>query len=458
MNETTQKLLEQIAANREKLYAAGAAQGGSSVFNYARYPLPILYLNGDVSTMTKETAVDMTYSFEENDMSGTASVKWQGSSSLAYPKKNYTIKFDTAFEAKEGWGEQKKYCLKANYIDFSHSRNIVSAKIWGECVRRYEKYVATYYPLKDLPNAGAVDGFPIALVINGTYAGLYSFNIPKDAWMFGLDESNANHCIVSAGGGVTQTAFKEMPYIDGENFEFEHVSDNATDADKARFQTSIQNLYTALQNCSSRAALLNDVGKYLDIEKAIVYMIFVARTANYDGITKNYLLMTTDGGKWHMSAYDLDSTFGNNPYGDTYYYPGQYTYARLAETNMIFKRIYEYAPDLLYRWDEKLYMLAPSHIGKEFYQYSVKIPKIYFDEEVKIWRELPGTATNNLAQIMSFCSIEDQLLSKEIEELKSSRLTSTLGEMAYGGQSIDISTIGIIEYTDNVWGGKTANI
>ena len=41
-------------------------------------------------------------------------------------KKNFTVKFDQSL-GQGGWGQRKKHVLKANYIDFSHARNIVCA-------------------------------------------------------------------------------------------------------------------------------------------------------------------------------------------------------------------------------------------------------------------------------------------------------------------------------------------
>ncbi len=403
-----------ITLSDSSIVDAGMVGLGYSKFRPEDYQLPILYLDGDTSAMTKENEVSLTYKYK--DMTGTATVKWQGSSSLEYPKKNYTVKFDTEFEAKEGWGAQKKYAMKANWIDFSHSRNIVAAKIWGECVRRFENYVYAPFPVKNLPNAGAVDGFPIVIVINGEYQGLYTFSIPKDGWMLGVDDSNVNHCIISASGkDDDMCGFVTPPLIDDDQgFEWEHISDNATDADRTRFQTSLTNLYTALQDCDSSDKLVNNVGAYLELEKAVIYMIYCAHLGNYDGLTKNYLLWNTRAStKWNMSAYDLDSTFGNDPYGDTYYYPGQFDYARLATTNMIFRKIYDYGQDLLQKWHERLYMLKPSHVGKELYRYAVQIPKIYFDEEVKLWKDIPGTKTNTIEQAMTFHTLERQLLESE---------------------------------------------
>ena len=142
-----------------KSMATQALQAGE--FAYYNYNLPVLYLYGDTSTMSKDVKVTLNYNYK--DLTGSCTVKWQGSSSLRYPKKNYTITFDQKFEAKTGWGTQKKYCLKANYIDFSHARNVVSARLWGQMVKSRTTKNEKLYNLR---NGGAIDGFPIMLSIN----------------------------------------------------------------------------------------------------------------------------------------------------------------------------------------------------------------------------------------------------------------------------------------------------
>lgn len=169
------------AVNAEGRITAVEAADSES-FNAATVcSLPVLHLTGDTTGMSKDNAVSLDYVYGER--SGTATVTWQGSSSLAYPKKNYTIEFDNAFEAVEGWGEQEKYCLKANFIDHSHARNVVSAKLWGEIVKSRENTNAN---LSALPNGGAIDGFPCIVMLNNDFHGLYTFNIPKDGWLYGM--------------------------------------------------------------------------------------------------------------------------------------------------------------------------------------------------------------------------------------------------------------------------------
>ena len=82
-----------------------------------------------------ECSIDVEYRSAEQIVNRTAKIKIQGSSSTQWRKKNYTITFyeDDTYDNKlgidVGWGTQSKYCLKANWIDKTHSRNIISARI-----------------------------------------------------------------------------------------------------------------------------------------------------------------------------------------------------------------------------------------------------------------------------------------------------------------------------------------
>lgn len=121
-------VLEGVYSKSQMLATADA---GDSL-DYEAFGLPVLKLTGSMTGVTKE--VTGTFGYTYGDLSGSCTMKWQGGSNLSYPKKNFTIKFDKKFEAKDGWGNRKKYVLKANYIDFSHARNIVCARLWGQVV------------------------------------------------------------------------------------------------------------------------------------------------------------------------------------------------------------------------------------------------------------------------------------------------------------------------------------
>ena len=80
-------------------------------------------------------SITATFKQGRQKLSYYATIKIQGTSSLAYAKKNYTIKFfdDPDHEVKSavdvGWGSENEYCLKANWIDKTHCRNVVTAKL-----------------------------------------------------------------------------------------------------------------------------------------------------------------------------------------------------------------------------------------------------------------------------------------------------------------------------------------
>lgn len=381
----------------------------TNLFNCTQYNLPILYLNGNTTGISKDTKVTLNYIY--GDHKGSCTLKWQGSSSIRYPKKNYTISFDSPFEAKNGWGSQKKYCLKANYIDFSHARNVVSAKLWGQMVKNRSPKNDKLY---NLPNGGAIDGFPIMLVINDIYQGLYSFNIPKDGWMFGMG-SGEKECIVCAEEHSNATLFKETITELGPQFDLEYVKD---ENNTQWIVDSLNTLINAINN-NDDANYKEEVGKYMDIDSAIDYYIFACLISHTDGRAKNFLLHTFDGVKWAFTAYDMDTVFGNHFDGTAYYKADVSPTIGYYVVSGIMNLIYKYDKERLKARYKKMRetVFSEDNVSYIFYNYLVNIPKALFDEEVKIWSTLPGTQTNNITQILNNFRLRCELLDNEIENL-----------------------------------------
>ena len=372
--------------------------GLAEKFDPTVYGLPILDLTGDTSRMTKD--VEVTLSYKCNDKNGTAktgscTMKWQGSSSLAYDKKNYTIKFDNAFEVVDGWGSQKKYCLKANFIDHSHTRNIVCAKLWGQIVKSRATANAK---LNALPNGGAVDGFPIILVLNGEFHGLYTWNIPKDGWMFGMG-SGTKEAVVGADNQAEDTAFKTETLLDAEGLELEYSSSAFT---ATQVKDSLNQLINACID-SWGGDLDTTVAKYLDWESAIDYFLFVVLLDGGDMTTKNYLLSTFDGIKWHFSAYDMDSVMGLR--WDGKYFFGAHEgekFESYKDAHRIMELIYRFKTNALKaRWKElRGYHLTESRICRMFENFACAIPSPVYLEDVKRWTTIPSSSVNNVDQIL----------------------------------------------------------
>ena len=165
--------------------------------------MPKVFIDGSIPSSKNDVLARLTYISKTLTFSSFITIKCQGTSSLSYPKKNFTIKLyedeDRTIKLKKsfkGWGEQNKFCLKANWIDISHARNVVSARLWGDIVSSRSTFDSYPEEYKTSPNCGAVDGFPIQVYCNGLYWGRYTWNIPKDGWMSNMDDALEAHCIL----------------------------------------------------------------------------------------------------------------------------------------------------------------------------------------------------------------------------------------------------------------------
>lgn len=380
-------------------------------FEPGKWGLPVLYLDGNISEMNKDTTATLDYKYGTHK--GTCTLKWQGSSSLSYCKKNYTIKFDTPFEVKDGWGEQSHYCLKANYIDHSHSRNLVNAKLWGEIVK--SRTPATTTMLTNLVNGGAVDGFPILIVMNGKFLGLYTFNIPKDGWMMGMG-FGTNECILCAGNACSANAFKAEAKLDGTDLDIEYITN---EEDTAWALTSINNLINACIN-SDGTDLDTTIATMLDWQSAIDYYIFTVLICGHDMTLKNYLLSTFDGTKWYFGAYDMDCTYGLYFDGMTWLPAGRSpNFTSYANSHRVMELIKLYKKDELKARYATLRsnIMSESNIATHFANFAGQIPKVVYFEEAQRWPTLPNTATNDISQIRDYYRMRIAIADKWMEDL-----------------------------------------
>lgn len=384
-----------FAATHGEVTASGEktieyASGGAAKLDVTQYNLPILHLTGTTTGMSKENAVTLSSKYEDTERSCT--LKWQGASSIAHPKKNYTIKFDEEFEVKEGWGAHKKYVLKANFMDHTHARNICSCKLWGRSVRSRANVPAE---LSTLPNGGAIDGFPCIVMLNGEFHGLYTWNIPKDGWMF-ESENYAPKAIVCADAHVDATKFKALATLSGD-FELEYVEDE----DNADWV--LPSLNTAIQAVMDGS--LDTAGQYIDIPSAIDYYIHTVFEGSLDGIDHNYLLTTFDGVKWYFTNYDRDRTYGISA-DDTYFFSpfDTVTFASVANTNRLFELIKANKVDELKARAVALRNGAMSEAGvmDVFVNFMQAIPTQLLDEDVRLYPTIPSTNVHNLAQILNW--------------------------------------------------------
>lgn len=377
-----------------------AAAGLFSYF-YTHTDIPKLYFEGDITDMQQKSdvrSISVRYTDGDSSFTGYAELKVQGSSSLAYDKKNYTIKLFQDAEHNEkmkvdlGWGAQNKYCLKANWIDHTQSRNVVSAKLASQVQARYNV-------LTDAPRNGLVDGFPVEIYSNGHFLGLYTFNIPKDTWQFGMDSKNPNHIVISSEGWNPANLFLEEPNFSDWEVEVGEANDETLSKMKV--------LFDFVTNSSDEEFVAN-FEDHLDLDATLNYYILCDFAYLRDNIGKNMLLATYDGVKWYPSLYDMDVSWGTNLIGKDLY---DYEEERVnLSRSLLFSRLEQhFAPQLAQRYRElRGSILTKEHIMGEFNAFRAQIPALTFLKEAVKWDVGPIRNINSLPGY-NYDQIEDYL-------------------------------------------------
>lgn len=379
--------------------------------------IPKVFIDGIIPTTKDDALAELTYISATHQFHAYLLIKCQGTSSMKYPKKNFTIKLykDEARSEKfkinfKGWGRQYKFCLKANWIDISHTRNIVSAQIAGDIVKTRPNYLELPELLRTSPNQGMIDGFPIKVYANGIYQGRYTWNIPKDAWMTNMDGSLDNHCIL-CGENYVGGCFRALPLIDGTDWSDE-VHDSAPASIVSRWSEVVNFVMT-----SSDEDFKANISNYIDLQSLIDYHIFGIYACGSDSYGKNQIYLTYDGIKWYASLYDLDTTWGLYWNGEAvmgYDYGREKYEDRIQnrEGNLLFERIEQnFYLELQARWAElKQSALSMSNVINRFERFSDLFTSDLIKEDYAsttaggAYSGIPSVAKNNIQQIRNFAA------------------------------------------------------
>lgn len=257
------------------------------------FTLPVLRLTGDTSKMTKDKAatLDAEYTDGVRSFKCKAKTKWQGQSSLNYPKKNYNIKFidgngNKVVMAFKDWFPTNGYHMKANYSDYSLVRNVVGVQLG-------RKIYPNLYP----NNArGVVDSFPFILYINNEWWGCYTWNLSQNADLFAMDESNENHmCFRPSNDGWEVQYFEDRVHDDPIDYQIEKLT----------------RMVNWTKTCTN-AEFLADVEDYFDLDSLRYYWLMMDIAGAGDSMVNNSTWASWDGNIWYVLWYDLDICFGWN--------------------------------------------------------------------------------------------------------------------------------------------------
>lgn len=386
--------------------------------------IPRIDFTSDVwDTMRKDKPIIVQSKITFNNLvcNGYAEVKWQGSSSLNYPKKNYTAKFyeDNAKSTKQKiniqlntdsrkWGNENKFVFKANYIDKTHARNVVSARIASKMLKTRSDYNSLPDKLKNAPNYGLIDGFPAEIYLNNEYLGLYTWNIPKDGWTFGMTEKDYSEIVICSEVPTDYCLYRAEPTH--EHWSEEYPGDSiGTDGVLDKWKIA-----EAFVRNSDDATFTSQLSQHFNINSLLDYYIFCYLCCDIDGLGKNQLICSYDGGNtWIYSLYDLDSTFGlywngSKLVSSSYRCPEDYeTYATNkdnGEYNLLFEKICRLFPSELYARYRELRqdVLSNANLISEFTAFKNHLPDEYYTRDGEKWTDIPSKDITSFEQIQTF--------------------------------------------------------
>ncbi len=343
--------------------------------------IPKIFIEGDISAMdSKSDKRKVRFKFEDDTQSfeSYAKIKLQGSASLAFEKKSYTVDLydDNSYKDKKnadfGWGKYNKYTLKANWDDKTNARNIVTANIVASINEKYSHFVSS-------PNYGETDGFPTEVYVNGDFFGLYTLNIPKSDWMFGMDKKSTQNILFSSDWCEESNMFRNKISFDS-TWDFELGDDEG-------YAVSQLNQAIDFVMHSADDDFKQRVNDYFDLDNLLNYYVMAEFADLVDNVGKNMLVGSYDGKKWFLSLFDLNASWGVNSNQLL-----DYEEQSGINTNLLFERLHKNFPNELANryFALRKTILTKENIMDKFYEFESKIPKSSIEKDKAKWGEPMG--------------------------------------------------------------------
>lgn len=350
----------------------------------------------------------------------------QGSSSVGYPKKNYTLGFfsDAGYSQaiKVQIGEvpaHDEWIFKANYVDSSNCRNIGGNNLWEDIVQSrksvngYKRETDQYYVGKTGKDAvvtnatGHVIGYPCVMYVNDEFYGVGSFNVGKKYFNYNLDRAKPTQIQIDWGGSQCDLTKMYDNYTSGAvDYKGDPVFEFKSPKKVTNATLTCLSAWDAFA-ASSQSSFTQNANTFLNKQNAIDYYLFSDFTLNYDGLGKNFQFVSWNGVQFNFMPYDLDSIFGSN-YSGTGTMPanGILDISDLPQNSRDFwiKLKTAYLSDMKLRYkqlrDTKIF--HEDNVYKICMDLASKYPRDLILTEFDKWPDLPSKTYSNVNQIVSW--------------------------------------------------------
>lgn len=347
---------------RNEIYAEGTQTFSPELMLHR---LPVMVITGDIPTLEAATStstqilVDIEYNNEQDPSKNfrmkNAALRIQGTSSLAYPRKNFrfytqkeesTVVYDAdgkvvsdkLYSFKDGAQPVDCWCLKADFAESSGTHNTGIARLWNKAmygaIIQHKNILGEEvngYALRTQAQTAAlaagygydvrttIDGFPIVLFYKAKesdtdliFLGKYNFNNDKSTpSVFGFEnipdfDNSRMQCWETKDNGHPLGLFTDISGFDAnwsEAFESRYPDTKTPDtADLKAFSLWI--------NGVGQSDFASQKWAHFDVYKVAAYYCYLMRFGAVDQPVKNAFLTSEDGEKFFFINYDNDTING----------------------------------------------------------------------------------------------------------------------------------------------------
>lgn len=374
-----------------------------------------------------------------------------GRTSAGFKKKNYTFDFyndeemTDSFVVKFGnWVAFDSYYFQGWYTDSFRGIDIIAYKL-------YQKIIGTHGCMKDKPykyttlsnissegsdNETNIDinlgknalctpmGFPVIMYHNGEFWGIYTVMLKKNRDNFLMDKKDYTSIMLDLDqinvvvGDLKWDSFeirnpKTLICMDGSKYDgdnpkelIDETSDvyDASNKDMVntiKTKTALKNLcqaYNDIQKAieakKTNEEIRNLIEQHYNVDYVIDYILFSNVIENVDGWGGNWQWSTWDGVKWNPNPYDLNATFGLDPYGVLGNSP-----STTISSSSIASIVYQYyLNEITARYSElrKAGVISVEYISNLFDEWIKRIGTENYSKEFKKWNTTPSQRDSNL--------------------------------------------------------------
>lgn len=310
-------------------------------------------LRGAWGSATDAISVKMELEFRSDGgcFSGFANVKWQGSSSLAYPCKNLRLDLmdesGISMPVRFGeWVDTDSFDVKVNWIDFSQAKNVALANIayaidmdypiekrfpWWPKQIPNPGVLGPEIPLADIMESGAraiIDGFPVEVYINDEFYSIGTWNLKKDRKNMAMKKSNDRQIWMEMAGA---TDFTKV--IDWSKWEFRNP--DGIPAGAAPPDGTVKSAVQALMDwINDTSDFRNEAPEHLYVDYMIDYVILLDIWQAVDNVSKNMQLCSWDTQHWVLRWYDMDLNLGARLLSPAFSAPSSAVYNNILTTKI----------------------------------------------------------------------------------------------------------------------------